>query len=104
METIGGAGIDGEVSKSFQKILTKQGLKFKLGTKVTAAEKTGNGVRVSVENVKSGEKEELDCDVLLVCVGRRPYTENLGLENVGIVKDDKGRIPVNAVFQTIVPR
>lgn len=53
--------------------------------------------------MKCGDKEEIDCDVLLVCVGRRPYTENLGLENVGIVKNDKGRVPVNAVFQTIVP-
>lgn len=103
METIGGVGIDGEVSKTFQKVLTKQGLKFKLGTKVTAAARSGSNVTVSVENTKSGEKEELSCDTLLVSVGRRPYTEGLGLESVGIVKDDKGRIPVNGVFQTIVP-
>lgn len=103
METIGGVGIDGEVSKTFQKVLAKQGLKFKLGTKVTGATKSGSSIKVSVESAKGGEKEELDCDVLLVCIGRRPYTENLGLENVGIVKDDKGRIPVNGVFQTIVP-
>lgn len=103
MDTIGGAGIDAEVSKTFQKTLVKQGLKFKLGTKVTGASKSGGGVTVSVENVKSGDKEELECDVLLVCVGRRPYTENLGLDKVGIVKDDKGRIPVNGVFQTVVP-
>ncbi|KAL5292246.1 DLD family protein [Megaselia abdita] len=103
METIGGAGIDTEVSKTFQKTLVKQGLKFKLGTKVTGAQKSGGGVTVSVENVKSGDKEDLECDVLLVCVGRRPYTENLGLDKVGIVKDDKGRIPVNGVFQTVVP-
>jgi len=103
MDSIGGAGIDGEVSKSFQKILTKQGLKFKLGTKVMGATKSGDSVTVSVENAKSGDKEELTCDALLVCVGRRPYTEGLGLEAVGIVKDDKGRIPVNAMFQTVVP-
>lgn len=103
MDTIGGVGIDGEVSKSFQKILTKQGLQFKLGTKVTAAARSGSNVTVSVENAKSGDKEELSCDALLVCVGRRPYTEDLGLDSVGIVKDDKGRIPVNAAFQTIVP-
>lgn len=101
--SIGGAGIDGEVSKQFQKILEKQGLKFKLGTKVMAAAKTGGGVSVSVESVKDGAKEELECDVLLVCVGRRPYTSNLGLENVGIVLDDRGRVPVNGMFQTIVP-
>lgn len=103
MPTIGGAGIDGEVSKSFQKILTKQGLKFKLGTKVVAASKTGSGVTVSVESVKDGAKEDIECDVLLVCVGRRPYTQGLGLENVGIAVDDRGRIPVNSHLQTIVP-
>lgn len=103
MPAIGGAGIDGEVSKSFQKILVKQGLKFKLGTKVTGAHKTGNGVTVSVESVKDGAKEDIECDVLLVCVGRRPYTQGLGLENVGIALDDRGRIPVNGHLQTIVP-
>lgn len=103
LPAIGGAGIDGEVSKSFQKILTKQGLKFKLGTKVVAASKTGSGVTVSVESVKDGAKEDIECDVLLVCVGRRPYTQGLGLENVGIALDDRGRIPVNSHLQTIVP-
>ncbi|XP_036326669.1 dihydrolipoyl dehydrogenase, mitochondrial [Rhagoletis pomonella] len=103
MTTIGGAGIDTEVSKTFQKVLTKQGLKFLLGTKVIAASRSGNNVTVSVENAKSGEKQDITCDALLVSVGRRPYTEGLGLESVGIVKDDKGRIPVNGTFQTIVP-
>ncbi|KAI8116585.1 hypothetical protein FF38_13207 [Lucilia cuprina] len=103
MNTIGGVGIDGEVSKTFQKILTKQGFEFKLGTKVMAAERNGNTVTVQVENAKSGEKEELTCDALLVSVGRRPFTEGLGLDNVGIVKDDRGRIPVNNLFQTVVP-
>ncbi|XP_055854616.1 dihydrolipoyl dehydrogenase, mitochondrial isoform X1 [Episyrphus balteatus] len=103
LETIGGAGIDAEVSKTFQKVLTKQKMNFKLGTKVLGASKSGGQVTVSVENVKSGEKEDLVCDVLLVCVGRKPYTEGLGLENVGIVVDDRGRIPVNAQLQTVVP-
>lgn len=103
MSTIGGAGIDGEVAKAFQKILTKQGLQFRLGTKVMSATKSGSDITVAVENAKSGEKEELTCDTLLVSVGRRPYTEGLGLDTVGIVKDDKGRIPVNANFQTVVP-
>lgn len=103
LSSIGGLGIDGEVSKSFQKILTKQGMQFKLGTKVMGAQKTGNGVTVSVESVKDGSKEDIECDVLLVCVGRRPYTDKLGLENVGIATDDRGRIPVNAMLQTIVP-
>jgi dihydrolipoamide dehydrogenase len=103
LNTIGGVGIDGEVSKTFQKVLTKQGLKFKLGTKVMGATKTGSGVTVSVESVKDGAKEEIECDVLLVCVGRRPFTQGLGLENVGIALDDRGRIPVNSNLQTIVP-
>lgn len=103
LSSIGGVGIDGEVSKAFQKILTKQGLQFKLGTKVTGATKTGSGVTVSVESVKDGAKEDIECDVLLVCVGRRPFTQGLGLENVGIALDDRGRIPVNSHLQTIVP-
>lgn len=105
MPTIGGIGIDGEVGKTMQKILTKQGLKFKLGSKVTAASKRGNEIVVSVEDAKdSNKKEDLVCDVLLVCVGRRPYTQNLGLEDMGIERDEKGRIPVNNRFQTVVPK
>ncbi|CAH1118959.1 unnamed protein product [Phaedon cochleariae] len=104
MPTIGGVGIDGEVAKSFQKILTKQGMNFRLGTKVTGAQKDGSTIKVSIEDVKDSSKQEvLECDVLLVCVGRRPYTEGLGLEEIGIEKDQKGRIPVNSVFQTVVP-
>uniref|UniRef100_U5EY83 Dihydrolipoyl dehydrogenase n=1 Tax=Corethrella appendiculata TaxID=1370023 RepID=U5EY83_9DIPT len=101
--TIGGAGIDGEVSKTFQKILVKQHIQFKLNTKVLGAQRNGDKVNVQVESVKDGKKEDLEFDVLLVSVGRRPYTEGLGLESVGIVKDDKGRIPVNGMFQTVVP-
>ncbi|XP_014289899.1 dihydrolipoyl dehydrogenase, mitochondrial [Halyomorpha halys] len=104
MPTIGGAGIDLEVSKAFQKLLTKQGMKFKLGTKVTGAKRSGSSIIVSVENAKDpSKKEELEADVLLVCVGRRPYTQNLGLEEMGIQKDEKGRIPVNHKFQTVIP-
>lgn len=103
MDTIGGVGIDGEVSKTFQKVLVKQGLIFKTGTKVLSANRSGDYVTVQVENAKTGDKEELTCDALLVSVGRRPFTEGLGLENVGIVKDDRGRVPVNDLFQTTVP-
>lgn len=105
MTAIGGAGIDGEVSKTMQKVMTKQGLKFKLGTKVTAAKKSGGEIIVSLEDAKDpSKKEDVGCDVLLVCVGRRPYTDNLGLEGLGIERDEKGRIPVNNRFQTVVPR
>uniref|UniRef100_A0A6M2DDP7 Dihydrolipoyl dehydrogenase n=1 Tax=Xenopsylla cheopis TaxID=163159 RepID=A0A6M2DDP7_XENCH len=104
LTSIGGVGIDGEVAKTFQKVLAKQGLAFKLGTKVMSAKKEGSVIKVEVEDVKDNSKKEtLECEVLLVCVGRRPYTERLGLEELGIVKDDKGRIPVNGKFQTIIP-
>merc|ERR1719245_818368 len=100
---VGGMGIDMEISKQFQRICTKQGLKFKLNTKVTGATREGDKVKVSIEGVKDGKTSELEADVLLVCVGRRPYTDNLGLEEMGIERDDRGRIPVNSRFQTVIP-
>uniref|UniRef100_W5NG18 Dihydrolipoyl dehydrogenase n=2 Tax=Lepisosteus oculatus TaxID=7918 RepID=W5NG18_LEPOC len=101
---VGGIGIDMEISKNFQRILQKQGLKFKLGTKVTSAARRADGqIDVSVEAAAGGKNEVLTCDVLLVCIGRRPYTQNLGLENVGIELDNRGRIPINNRFQTKVP-
>lgn len=100
MSSIGGQGIDAEVSKTFQRILTKQGLKFKLSTKVLKADKVDGKIHVEVEDVKNNKKETLDCNVLLVCVGRRPYTNGIGLEELGIIKDDKGRVKVNSRFQT----
>lgn len=104
MDSVGGVGIDQEVSKTFHRILQKQGLKFMLGTKVMGARKEGNVVHVDVEEAKdSSKKQTLECDVLLVCIGRRPYTKDLGLEEMGIERDQKGRIPVNGQFQTVVP-
>ncbi|CAG2173468.1 unnamed protein product, partial [Oppiella nova] len=100
---VGGLGIDAEISKNFQRILAKQGLKFKLNTKVTAAVKQGDNIQVSIESAKGGEKETLDCDVLLVCVGRRPFTQNLGLEELNIQKDERNRIKTNSRFQTNIP-
>ncbi|XP_014678281.1 PREDICTED: dihydrolipoyl dehydrogenase, mitochondrial-like [Priapulus caudatus] len=101
---IGGIGIDMEVAKGFQRILQKQGIKFKMQTKVTGANRQGDKIVVTTEQVKNPDKkEELECDVLLVCVGRRPYTERLGLDSVGITLDGKGRVPVNKRFQTSVP-
>uniref|UniRef100_A0A915JYT5 dihydrolipoyl dehydrogenase n=1 Tax=Romanomermis culicivorax TaxID=13658 RepID=A0A915JYT5_ROMCU len=101
---VGGMGIDMEVSRTFQRVLTKQGLKFMLETKVTSASRSGSIIKVNLEQVKDpSKKQTLECDVLLVCIGRRPYTENLGLQNVGIKLDEKGRVPVNDRFQTTVP-
>ncbi|KAH0954033.1 hypothetical protein HN011_007983 [Eciton burchellii] len=104
MPEIGGAAIDKEISEALRKILSKQGVQFKLETKVTKAIKRDNEIIVSTQNVRDpSRKEELACNVLLVCIGRAPYTTNLGLENIGIEKDEKGRIPVNTRFQTVVP-
>ncbi|KAH9286087.1 Dihydrolipoyl dehydrogenase, mitochondrial [Echinococcus granulosus] len=100
---IGGVGIDMEVSKLFGKILTKQGLNFKLSTKVISAELNGNFISVAVEGVKDGKADTISCDTLLVAIGRCPYTTGLGLENVGIECDKYGRVPVNNRFQTNVP-
>jgi len=100
---VGGMGIDMEISKNFQRICQKQGLKFKLNTKVVAARREGDKVFVNIEGVKDGKTEELEADCLLVCVGRRPYTNSLGLQEMGIETDDRGRIPVNSRFQTVIP-
>lgn len=103
LDQIGGVGIDGEVTKGFLRILQKQGLQFKLGTKVLGASKDNASISVQTEK-KGGEKETLECDVLLVCVGRRPYTAGLGLEELGIQKDKRGRVVVNKRWQTNVPK
>lgn len=101
---IGGQGIDLEVSKAFQKILTKQGIQFKLNTKVTSADVSADKITVNLENVKKpGETSSLDCETLLVCIGRRPYTANLGLENVGVKVNQRGQIETNKRFQSNVP-
>jgi len=78
-----GAGMDGEVATAFQRGLTKQGMTFRMGTKVTGAKTSKDGVELTLEPAKGGEAETLKGDVVLVAIGRRPYTEGLGLETVG---------------------
>jgi dihydrolipoamide dehydrogenase len=85
-------GMDEETAKTFQRALAKQGMVFKLGTKVTAAKAGDKGVELTVEPVAGGASETLKADYVLVCVGRRPYTEGLGLETVGIKPDPRGFI------------
>ena len=97
---IGGVGIDEEVAKQFQKLLARQGLKFKLGTKVVSADTSGEKVQVKVEAAKGGKEETLDADVVLVSIGRRPYTAGLNLEAVGVEVDNKGRVVVDDHFRT----
>jgi dihydrolipoamide dehydrogenase len=102
LDRIGGY-MDGEVSKQFQRILEKQGFVFKLGTKVVAADSKGKNVTLTLEPAKGGDKETISGDVVLVSIGRRPYTQGLGLEKVGIALDERGRIPVNNHFETSFP-
>jgi len=99
---IGGAGIDEEISKQFQKILAKQGIKFKLNTKVISADKQDGKVMVKTEAAKGGKEEILDADVVLVAVGRRPFTEGLNLKAIGVELDNKGRIVIDDQFNTSV--
>jgi len=96
-------GMDGEVSKQMQRILARQGLAFRLSSKVTGAKATKSNVSLTVEPVAGGDAETLKADVVLVSIGRRPYTDGLGLEKVGIATDERGFIPVDHEFQTSVP-
>lgn len=95
-------GADGDIAKSFQKVLEKQGFEFKLGTKVTKAEKKGNGAVLTMEPSKGGAAETLEADVVLVAIGRKPYTDGLGLDKAGVKLDSRGRIEINGHFQTNV--
>ncbi|KAJ4341481.1 dihydrolipoamide dehydrogenase precursor [Didymella glomerata] len=97
---IGGPGMDQEIAKNAQKILKKQGLNFKLNTKVTSGEVTAQGVNVNVEAAKGGKAESLDADVVLVAIGRRPYTAGLGLDNIGLETDDRGRLIIDQEYRT----
>jgi dihydrolipoamide dehydrogenase len=92
--------MDGEVSKTFQKTLEKQGITFKLGSKVTSAKVANKKVTVNVEPAKGGDVESISADVVLVAIGRKPHTSGLGLEEVGVKLDDKGRIQTDGHFRT----
>ena len=96
-------GMDGEVSKQFQRILAKQGMDFKLSAKVTGVEKSDSGAKVTFEPVKGGDAETLDADVVLISTGRKPFTEGLGLEDAGVVLDERGRVRTDNHYQTNVP-
>jgi len=100
---IGGPGMDADMAKTMQKILQKQGIKFKLGTKVTGGEVSDSSVGINVEAAKGGKAEKLDADVVLVAIGRRPYTTGLGLENLGIETDERGRIVIDQEYRTKIP-
>ena len=93
-------GMDTEIAKEFQKILIKQGIKFKLNSKVTAIKKNNNQLIVEFENNSNSTKENISADKVLVSVGRKPYTEGLNLTKIGVKKDKFGKIEVNDKLQT----
>jgi dihydrolipoamide dehydrogenase len=96
-------GLDGELAKHLQRILQKQGLTFKLGAKVVKVDSDGGNVALTIEPVDGGLPETLECDVVLVAVGRVPNTEGLGLSDVGVETHARGRVVVDHKFQTNVP-
>jgi dihydrolipoamide dehydrogenase len=101
LDTILG-GMDGEVSKQFQRILAKQGMDFNLGAKVTGVVKSGDGAKVTFEPVKGGAAQTLEADVVLVATGRKPYTAGLGLEGAGVALDNRGRVEIDGHYRTNV--
>ncbi|MBL1147487.1 MAG: dihydrolipoyl dehydrogenase [Pseudomonadota bacterium] len=94
--------MDNEISKQMQLILKKQGMSFKLGTKVTAAKKAGKKVTLTMEPAKGGKAETADFDAVLVSIGRRPHTEGLGLKEAGVKMTERGQVDVNDHFETNV--
>ena len=95
-------GMDREISNEFQKILTKQGIKFKMGSRVDSVKNKGSTVLITYTDLKKSKKENIEVDKVLVSVGRKPYTEGLNLTKVGVKKDNQGRIEVNDKLQTSI--
>jgi dihydrolipoamide dehydrogenase len=95
-------GLDSEVAKQFQKILEKQGIQFKLAMKVTGVKPSDKEAVVTAEPVAGGKAEELHADYVLVAIGRRAYTQGLGLKEIGVALDERGRVTVDAHFETNV--
>ena len=93
-------GMDGEVAKQFQRILEKQGFAFKLGAKVTGVDTSGKTLLAAVEPAAGGTAEKLETDVVLVCIGRVPYTDGLGLKESGVALDNRGRVQIDSHFST----
>ncbi len=96
-------GMDGEVAKQLQRILSKQGMAFKLGHKVTGIKNNGAAQTVTIEPAQGGESETLEADVVLVAIGRVPFTEGLGLPEAGVALDNRGRVTVDEHYQSSVP-
>lgn len=95
-------GMDNELRKESLKILKKQGLDFKLSSKVTSADNKGKYVELTVESADGSASETMKADIVLMAVGRKPYTDGLGLDNVGVKLDDRGRVEVDEFFESSV--
>jgi dihydrolipoyl dehydrogenase len=95
-------GMDGEVARQFQRILERQGFAFKLGAKVSGVDSSGEKLVVKIEPAGGGATEKLEADVVLVCIGRIPYTEGLGLKEAGVALDARGRVKIDTHFATSV--
>ncbi|MFT4122053.1 dihydrolipoyl dehydrogenase [Bradyrhizobium sp.] len=93
-------GMDGEIAKQFQRILEKQGFAFKLGAKVTGVDTSGKTLKATIEPAAGGAAETLEADVVLVCIGRVPYTDGLGLKEAGVALDNRGRVQIDPHFAT----
>jgi dihydrolipoamide dehydrogenase len=96
-------GMDSEVAKQFQRLLEKQGMTFHLSRKVTGATKTESGVVLKVEPAQGGEAVEVTADVVIVCIGRKAFTQGLGLEGAGVALDPRGRVVTDHHYATNVP-
>ena len=92
--------MDAEVAKTFERVLGKQGMSFRLGSKVTAARVGNEGVTLTVEPAKGGPAEDVSADVVLLAIGRRAYTAELGLETVGVKTDERGRVKTDGHYAT----
>ena len=95
-------GMDGEIARQFQRLLEKQGFKFRLGAKVTGVDTSGKTLVAKIESASGGAQETLEADVVLVCIGRVPYTEGLGLQEAGVGVDNRGRVQIDPHFSTNV--
>ena len=95
-------GMDGEIARQFQRILEKQGFAFKLGAKVTGVDTTGKKLVALIEPAAGGQAQSMEADVVLVCIGRVPYTNGLGLKEAGVALDNRGRVQVDQHFSTSV--
>jgi len=96
-------GMDGEVRRQAQRLLEKQGMTFKLSSKVTAVDSSGKRLKATVEPAKGGAAETIEADVVLVAIGRAPYTESLGVKEAGVKLDERGRVVVDHYYATSVP-